>query len=68
MLIRGNAEPFPDISCSDAIGTLAPQPVPPGTMHVKLHYTIDFYSCNSTEKRFPLVVTTTSIPYILHTL
>jgi hypothetical protein len=52
MLIRGNAETFPEIRCCDAVGNLAPHQVLPGTMNVIELFTIDNYSFNSTGERF----------------
>jgi hypothetical protein len=68
MLIRGNAATCPDIHCGYAVGTLAPQPVLSSTMHIKFDCTIDYYTCNSTETSYLVVVNTTSIPYIPHNL
>jgi len=67
VMVLGNAETFFDIRRRDAVGTLALKPVLPVTKRVKLHYTMEYYFCNSTEKRLQ-VVTTNSIPCILHTL
>jgi hypothetical protein len=50
-LFRGNAATSPDILRRNAVATLAAQPVPQSTVHIKLDYTIDYYSCNSTEKK-----------------
>ena len=48
-LIHGNAATCSDIHGRDAVGTLAPS-ILPSTMHIKLDYTVDYYSFNSTEK------------------
>jgi len=65
MFIRGYAVTCTGIS--KVVGTLAPQPILPIIMRIKLDYTIDYYSCNSTDKRFLLVVVCTLIFTILNT-
>jgi len=52
ILIRGNAATCTEIHWGKAVGIMAPQPLLAITTRIKLDYTIDYYSCNSTDKRF----------------